>query len=186
VILRSLETLLADHPIHEIEVDDIARVSGLTRSGFYFYFPTRSAALASLAESTFEAMIDVGAAWYERDDLDHLSRVRQGLSETAAYWRQHATLLRALSLEAGSEGESKALWEGMQQQFYERAAARIEADRKAGLVATDVDAASLAVVLVGATVEAMRRDLHSLVTTGQPTSGLVEALVRLWDASLYR
>jgi AcrR family transcriptional regulator len=49
-ILTTLESLLEDHPLADISVDDLAKGAGLSRPTFYFYFPSKDAVLYALIE----------------------------------------------------------------------------------------------------------------------------------------
>ncbi|MGB0190940.1 MAG: TetR family transcriptional regulator, partial [Nocardioides sp.] len=48
-LLESLDTLLLD----EINIADISRRAGLTRSAFYFYFESKHLAVAALMEQVY-------------------------------------------------------------------------------------------------------------------------------------
>lgn len=184
-LLGALEQLLAERPLAEIEIDHIAKRAGIGRSGFYFYFPTKAAAVAALLEQTFEQMINVAADWYERDDLPHHDRVRGGLTATIIFWREHATLMVAITDAAAAGGEAGELWETVQIELRQRAAARIRTDQAAGLIPSDLDADSVALVLVGMTVQAMHTDVRAVATDGTGVPGIDDALIHTWDRTLY-
>src|SRR5579875_2472172 len=50
-ILETAERLLADRPLKDISVDDLARGAGISRPTFYFYFASKDAVALSLFES---------------------------------------------------------------------------------------------------------------------------------------
>lgn len=184
-LLGALGALLAERPLAEIEIDHIAKRAGIGRSGFYFYFPTKAAAVAALLEQTFAQMVGVASDWYERDDLPHHDRVHGGLTATIEFWREHATLLAAITDAAATGGEAHELWDTVQAELRERAAERIRTDQTAGLVDEDVDARSMALVLVGMTVQAMHADVRVVIASGSGLPGIEEALIRAWDRTLY-
>src|SRR5437016_2686295 len=49
-ILATAERLLAERPLHEVSVDDLARGAGISRPTFYFYFPSKEAVLLTLLD----------------------------------------------------------------------------------------------------------------------------------------
>ncbi len=181
-LLGALEELLAERALQEIEIDHIATRAGIGRSGFYFYFATKDAAVAALLEQVAEDLIGVAGDWYERDDLPHTERVRGGLTATVAFWREHATLMAAIS---AATGEAAAMWDDVEAEFRRRAAARVRADQDAGLVARDLDVEPIVLVLVGMTVHAMRADVRSIAAGGGPLPGVEDAVIAVWDRVLY-
>ena len=59
-LLTALEDLLESRPLAQIGVADISRAAGVTRSAFYFYFPSKAAAVAALLADFHEQMLDRG------------------------------------------------------------------------------------------------------------------------------
>ena len=47
---ETLERLLEDRPLADISVDDLAKGVGISRSTFYFYFPSKDAVLLTLLD----------------------------------------------------------------------------------------------------------------------------------------
>lgn len=183
-LMTALEELLEERPIAEIEIDDIAARAGIGRSGFYFYFATKTAALAALLERIFEQLVAVATDWYEREDLDPGERVRRALRATITFWRRHARMMAAVSAASGGN-EAAALWDRVQADLAARVAARIRVDQRRGLVPAAVDPTTTAQVLVGATAAAMRADVAHIVDTGRPRPHVHKTLVRVWESTLY-
>ncbi len=52
-LLESLDTLLRESSLDEINIADISRRAGLTRSAFYFYFESKHLAVAALMEQVY-------------------------------------------------------------------------------------------------------------------------------------
>src|SRR5881296_1292057 len=53
-ILETAERLLAERPLHEVSVDDLARGAGISRPTFYFYFASKEAVLLTLMDRLVE------------------------------------------------------------------------------------------------------------------------------------
>ncbi len=50
-ILDTAARLLAERPLSEIGIDELARGAGISRSSFYFYFASREALLRTLGRA---------------------------------------------------------------------------------------------------------------------------------------
>jgi AcrR family transcriptional regulator len=185
LLLTALEDLLATTPFAEIGISDITAAAGVTRSGFYFYFSSKAAAVAALLEDFREQMEEAGAAWYESSTASPLDRVTTTVHASAALWRSHAHLLVAMLDAASADPEAREIWGSWTAGFVERISARIRADRKAGLVHTTADAGALAVVLMGATLRAMEAEVRQVAAGRRPTRALNDALIDLWFRTLY-
>jgi AcrR family transcriptional regulator len=184
-LLEALSELLEEAPLAEIQVEDIAARAGLTRSGFYFYFPTKAAAVAALMDDVLERMLTVAADWYTRDDDDHTDRVRQGITAVVTFWRAEAGMINAMFDAAASDGDARTIWDSLLSRLKARVADRIERDRALGLAPNGLPAADLAAVLVDMTAYAMDRDVRAITAGAGPLGHSAETLVHVWDTSLY-
>ncbi|WP_019873782.1 TetR/AcrR family transcriptional regulator [Sporichthya polymorpha] len=184
-LLAALEELLAERPLSEIGVADISAAAGVTRSGFYFYFPSKGAAVAALLADFRDAMAAAGAAWYEDNTADPAERVTRTVRASAELWRAHAPLLVAMLDAAAGGPETQEIWGSWTAGFVERIRARIAADRRAGLVHTEADARALATLLMGATLSAMEHEVRAVTAGQKPRRALLDALVDLWFRTLY-
>ena len=184
-LLAALEGLLADRPLAEVGIGDISQAAGVTRSGFYFYFPSKGAAVAALLEDFRDEMRQAGAAWYDDSESDPRERVTRSVHASASLWRAHAPLLVAMLDAASSDAETREIWTSWTADFVERIRARIVADRRAGLVHSAADAAALATVLMGATLSAMEHEVRQVAGGQRPRKALSDALIDLWYRTLY-
>lgn len=185
LLLAALEELLATKPLAAIGVSDITEAAGVTRSGFYFYFSSKAAAVAALLEDFRDQMEQAGAAWYDASHAMPRERVTETVHASAALWRAHAPLLVAMLDGATADPEAREIWASWTTGFVERIAARIRLDRKAGLIGTAADAGSLAVVLMGATLHAMEHDVRRAAAGKRADGKLADALIELWFRTLY-
>lgn len=185
LLLAALEDLLAERPLSALGVADITQAAGVTRSGFYFYFPSKGAAVAALLEDFRRDMERAGAAWYEGDGTRARDRVERTVRASADLWRAHAHLLVAMLDASLADAEAREIWSGWTAGFVERISARIAADRSAGLVRTDADPAALATLLMGATLHAMEHDVRRVTQRQNSSDAVADALVELWYRTLY-
>jgi AcrR family transcriptional regulator len=185
-LLDALEELLETHALAEIGVADITRAAGVTRSGFYFYFPSKAAAVAALLADFYEEMLGAAAEWYEGGSAPPRDRLRTGMEASVAHWRERDALMVAMLDAVGTGTEVREIWHEWIDGFVGRVAGRIEEDRAAGLARDSVDAHALATALVGAVFHAMERDVRA-IRAGEPPSDLVApALTDVWQRAIYR
>jgi len=86
-ILDATRQILQDKPFRDLTVDELMSASGLSRTGFYRYFPDREAVLLDLLEEVFGELADardaelVGADF---DDATSMSRLTELLAANQA------------------------------------------------------------------------------------------------------
>lgn len=184
-LLAALEDLLAERPLASIGIADISRAAGVTRSGFYFYFPSKAAAVAALLADVQEEIEQAGADWYEAGDAPPLDRVESAVARSVPLWREHAHLLTAMLDGVATDAEVREIWDTWTGGFVERIAARITQDVKAGVAHASADPAALATILMGATLSAMEQDVRRIAGGTEPSDAIAGALVELWFRTLY-
>jgi AcrR family transcriptional regulator len=185
-LLNALDKLLMTQPLADIGIAEISREAGVTRSAFYFYFPTKAAAVAALMADFEEEMTDAAADWYDGGAGTPLQRLQAGFDASISHWRERAGLLVAMLDAAGADPEVREVWETWIEGFLDRITRRIEADRDGGLTKEIADARAIATVLLGAALYGMERDVRAIVAGGRPSKTLADALVATWHHTLYR
>ena len=185
-LLGALDRLLASRPLAEIGIADISQEAGVTRSAFYFYFPTKAAAAAALLTDFEDDMMAAASDWYEGAEGTPLERLQKGFRASIDLWRQRATLLVAMLDGLGTDAEVREVWDTWTDGFVERITTRIEEDREAGLTREISDARAFATVLLGAALFSMEREVRAIVAGGPPSDELALALLELWHRTLYR
>jgi AcrR family transcriptional regulator len=184
-LLSALEQLLTERSLAEIGVADISGAAGLTRSAFYFYFPTKGAAVAALLSDFRQEMYEAAAGWYEGGPGTPLERIHAGFTASVELWRARGSLLVALLDAIGTDPEVRQIWESWTQGFIERIADRILEDRRAGLAHGTADPEALATALMGAALYSMERDVRATLAGRSESDALLAALVVLWHRTLY-
>ncbi|MGV9839991.1 TetR/AcrR family transcriptional regulator [Nocardia niigatensis] len=179
-VLNALTELLQSHRLADIEVQDIARQTGISRSNFYFYFPTKGAAVAALIADIRHNLRAVAVDWYSRDDLPDDERIRRGMRATVEYWRAHARLIAAMFEAVREDPEVRQVWQETIDELIAGASERIARDDN---TYPDLQPAALAAVLVDMTARAMERDVTAIVDCGRPLPEIEAALVHVWLSS---
>nr|WP_246416395.1 TetR/AcrR family transcriptional regulator [Nocardioides luti] len=180
-MLESLDHHLHESSLDSINIADISRRAGVTRSAFYFYFENKAAAVAALSEEMYDEVFAAGAALVGQDGTPRW-RVETTINGVFDAWERHEHLFRAM-LEARAANPSvRELWDADRQSFVPPLAAMIDAERAAGHAPPGPDAAALATVLL----ELNDRALERLSLGGAlPRAAHVEALVTIWLRTIY-
>ena len=86
-ILETAERLLAQTPLAEISVADLAAGAGISRSSFYFYFGSKDEVVLSLVDEAAAGLQTVVEAMTESVAQDPRGRLGEGIEATARLWR---------------------------------------------------------------------------------------------------
>lgn len=181
-LLESLDQLLQDEDssLDSINIADISRRAGVTRSAFYFYFENKAAAVAALMEEMYDeafAATDVlvGAG-------DPRERVEATIRGLFAAWDRHQHLYRAMLSARATSPAVRDMWESDRQSFVPHVAGMIEAERAAGRAPGGPGATALATVLLELNDRALER-----LALGGPLGREehVEAVVHIWMSTIY-
>ncbi|MEJ7831721.1 MAG: TetR/AcrR family transcriptional regulator [Nocardioides sp.] len=181
-LLASLDQLLQDGDGHldAINIADISRRAGVTRSAFYFYFANKQAAVAALMEQLY-------------DDAYAVTRLLSGDGSPAANieatigglfdaWARQQHLFRAMLEARATSGAVREMWDADRESFVEPVASVIAAERAAGRAPDGADANALASVLL----ELNDRMLERLALGGPlDRDQLLKAVVAIWLSTIY-
>ncbi|QCQ92827.1 TetR/AcrR family transcriptional regulator [Rhodococcus sp. SGAir0479] len=182
-ILEAVETLLEDHTLDEISINDISRAAGVTRSGFYFYFDNKAKAVAALSRTVYREMQDGARAYLDR--VGSPRQMIEGLiSEVIATWERHPNLYRALRDARDRDPSVRQMWDDDRSSYVDPVAAVIDAERESGRAVAGPDSRALAVVLL----DMNDRAVESLSRGGPGAlapDAAREALVAVWLNTIY-
>jgi AcrR family transcriptional regulator len=186
-ILDALRRLLAERTFDTLRVADIIASAGVSRASFYFYFPSKQAALAELVRRAVGAGHQAAQPWVQAQ-AGPSEALRAGISAGATLWLDNAAVLRAIVESWASDPQLRELWLAQMATFTEAAIARIEADRQtdpafaARLDGVDVPALAASLTWTG-------ERLYYLAACGVPPfddrAALVDTLTHLWVSALY-
>ncbi|WP_280406709.1 TetR/AcrR family transcriptional regulator [Nocardia carnea] len=131
-ILVALDELLRDNGgrLEAVNIAEISRRAGLTRSAFYFYFENKASAVGAALEEIYEEVFAVNDILLGAGEpAGRIERTIRGLVD---FWDRHRHLYRAV-LEARSASPAvRDIWETERQAFIPAIAAMIEDERAAG------------------------------------------------------
>jgi AcrR family transcriptional regulator len=183
-ILESAEQLLAEHPFHEISVDDLARGAGISRPTFYFYFPSKEAVLLTLMDRMVEE-----ARGRMGDALDRFSEdpprwLRAGITAIYETFSAHRDVTVAGADALVTSAEARELWAQIMEGFVQQTTDLIEAERARGAAPGGVPARDLAIALN----RMNERVLLSTFAGQAPAVGeanVLDVLVAAWLGAIY-
>jgi len=183
-ILRTAETLLERRPLAEISVDDLAQGAGLSRSAFYFYFPSKAAVVLMLVDRMVEQASGARDTALAQLDSDPAAACRAGIEGFYATFGAHRPVVRAVSELSATNDEARALWSQVMQGWVEQVTELIEAERARGVAPNAVSASDLATALV----QLNERVLQAIFIEESPAvseRAAIDTLTHVWVNSIY-
>lgn len=180
LILDVVVELLETRSYDEISIAEISRRAEVTRPAFYFHFPSKGAVLGAALDELRDEFIAVATAWYDHVGGDPLAGIPEALEATIALWRTHAHLLDAVGRAAVVDAEAADLVASWVAELTARATDRLRSDLGPRLRGGGPSVESVAEFLVGATFDAMRRDVRGIVETGSGCPEVAETLTFVW------
>ena len=180
-LLQSLDQHLQESSFESINIADISRQAGVTRSAFYFYFENKATAVAALMEALYDEIFAVSRELtsLEGTPASRIGTMVSGLFEAT---RRHEHLFAAM-LEARATSQAvREMWDADLLSFVEPLAEMIRAERKAGRAPDGPDPVALATMLL----ELNDRALERLVRGGSlDPDREAEAVTTIWLRTIY-
>jgi AcrR family transcriptional regulator len=183
-ILDAVEQLLRKRSIAELSVEDIALSAGISRSGFYFYFESKYAALSETLTDVFEEIIEAADAFFTGSDEPPATYVPRALDKVAEVWERHEALLVGMFEASSTDPGARALWDTWLDRFIAAIAERIELERAEGRAPQTVPSRSLARTLVLMN-ERVFYDNRKHGLSPEETAESLRAQVYVWLAAVW-
>jgi TetR/AcrR family transcriptional regulator, ethionamide resistance regulator len=184
-ILETAERLLAERPLKDISIDDLARGAGISRPTFYFYFASKQAVALSLLDLLIaEERAAVDAVRSKVTD-NAPQRLHAAITQVARVFCAHRALMPMVNQLLAESPEARALWaEDMTIYSYvEDTVAGIEDERAKGIAIDGPPARDLATALnlmsEGLLLAVARQELA--VTEHE----VVQLLLTIWSRAIY-
>ena len=184
-IVDAVEHLLQSRTIGDLSVEDIAAEAGISRSGFYFYFESKYAALADALSDVADAMEGAADDFFGDTGRAPRDYVYDALSGVAQMWRQHADLLVAVVDAAHSDSGARTLWDDWRARFIDGISRAIEDERQAGRAHTNgATTEDLARVLLAMNLGTLY-DLARSRASDEDAERAVSALAWVWLSAVW-
>lgn len=115
-ILDSLDEWLRESSLEAINVAEIAKQAGVSRSAFYFYFENKGAAVAALMERIIDEIEAVNTALVtgEASPRDRVVTMLDGLLDTCDRYRH---VFGAMLEARGSSAAVREIWDSARESF---------------------------------------------------------------------
>jgi AcrR family transcriptional regulator len=182
-LLVATERLLHERPLAEVSVGDIASAAGVTRSGFYFYYPNKAAVVTELLGDVFAEMVE-GAGDFIRGAGDPAESVRAAMASTWTLWHGHQGVILAMLDARGTDPAVRELWDAWLDRFVEPLTEGIRRQRDSGHALPGPDAADLVRVLLSANERTFER-LSRADGTPDEVRRVIDALSAVWSGAIY-
>jgi AcrR family transcriptional regulator len=180
-LLAALEAYLERSSLDDINIADISRRAGVTRSAFYFYFENKAAAVAALYEEMYDE--GLGAAELLGGEGSVHDRISSAIRAIFVGWGQRKHLYRAI-LDARAQSPAvRDQWDAFQQSYVELVAGLIRDERDSGVAPDGPDAHALATALLDLNDRTLERLVRA--PAGFDWDTHLESVVHVWLASIY-
>ncbi|MDY6995106.1 MAG: TetR/AcrR family transcriptional regulator [Actinomycetota bacterium] len=180
-ILDSLDHHLRETGFDGINIADVARRAGVTRSAFYFYFENKAAAVAALLEPMYDDGFIASDILTTSTAPPH-QRIRTMLEALLDTVEQHRYLLTAMLDARATSSAIRQVWDEARDSFVPSLAAMIAAERDAGRAPDGPPTEVLAAVLL----EFNDRLLERYTVGGRLTRDeLLDGAEAIWVRTIY-
>jgi len=183
-ILSTAERLLAQRPLAEISVDDLAQGAGISRSAFYFYFPSKDAVVLTLVDRVVEQADAARDRALERHASDPGLAWRDGIESFYEVFGAHRPVIRAVTDLSATNTEARELWSQVMDGWVGQVTEMIEAERERGAAPREIPARDLATALV----QMNERVLQAIFIEETPAvleRRVIDTLTHVWRSAIY-
>jgi TetR/AcrR family transcriptional regulator, ethionamide resistance regulator len=183
-ILETAERLLAERPLVEISVDDLAKGAGISRPTFYFYFPSKDAVLFTLLERVIGEANTALEALIAAPPKDRRKFWRAGIGVFYSTFRTHRALVAPSAAARYTNPAIRDLWSAFMQRSIDHTTGVIEALRERGEIPVNMPTHELSTSL-----NLLNEAVMSASFAGQhpalPEERVLDNLVHIWMTAIY-
>jgi AcrR family transcriptional regulator len=180
-LLTAFDELLKEQSLEEVNVAEISRRAGVTRSAFYFYFESKAVAVLALMQGLYDAAADANDLLVKAEGEPE-DRIRRAITMLFDSVDRTAHTYRALLEARAASATVRQMWDAGRADFAGVIAGMIGTERAAGRAAPGPDAGALATVLLDLNDHALER--HSLGGS-PPREQHIDALTHIWLRTIY-
>jgi len=120
LILQAAAQVFSDKGYHNASMRDIAKVTGTSLAGMYYYFPSKEDMLFSIQSYCFQAVID-GLARRLREQSEPAERLRAFIHNHLSFFTHNVREMRVLSHESESlTGEYRTRIQELKREYFAR------------------------------------------------------------------
>lgn len=183
-ILATAEKLLADRPLADISVDDLAKGAGISRPTFYFYFPSKEAVLLTLLDRVVNQADSALQALADRVETGRDDMWRTGINVFVETFGSHRAVIRGGQGVRAINSEVRQLWSTFMQKWISHTASIIQAERERGAAPETLPAVELATALNLMNERALSASFLA-EEPSVPEASVLDTLVHVWVSAIY-
>ena len=180
-LLAALDHQLRDSTLDEINIADISRRAGVTRSAFYFYFENKAVAVLALMQGLYDAAAEANEILV-RAEGEADPRIRRAVTLLFDSVDESPHTYRALLEARASSTAVRQMWDAGRADFADVIGGMIRTERAAGRAVDGPEATAVASVLLDINDHALER--HSL-GSGPPRAEHINAITFIWLSTIY-
>jgi AcrR family transcriptional regulator len=184
-ILATAERLLAERPLADFSVDDLAKGAGISRPTFYFYFPSKNAVLLSLLDQVNTRAHAALTALSGKVPGDPTTVWRARIETFFEVSGSHRAVAVAGAAAKAANPEVRQVWSTLMYRWISSTTAAIKAERQRGAAPEIVPAEDLSVALNMLSERVMAATFTS-EEQAIPEDRVVDTLAHIWLASIYQ
>ena len=180
-LLQSLDDHLRESSLDSINIADISRRAGVTRSAFYFYFENKAAAVAALMEELYDEVFAVSKLLTSTAGTPS-ARIETMIVGLFEAMERHKRLFAAM-LEARDTSQAvRDMWDADRLSFVAPLSEMIEAERAADRAPAGPDPVALATVLLELNDRALERVVRGSALSLEEQ---ITAVTAIWLRTIY-
>ena len=180
-LLEALDQQHREQTLEEVNVAEISRKAGVTRSAFYFYFESKATAVLALMAELYDDASDATDLLVKAEG-EPRARIRHVITTLFDSVDRTPHTYRALLEARATSAAVRELWEAGRAEFAEMTAEMIERERALGHAQPGADAHVLAAVLLDLNDHAVER--HAM-GVGPEREAHIDAITHIWIQSIY-
>lgn len=180
-LLEAFDALLREQSLEEVNVAEISRRAGVTRSAFYFYFESKAHAVMALMAELYDDASEATDLLVKAEG-EPAPRIREVIARLFDSVDHTPHTYRALLEARATNLQVREIWDAGRADFAGMVAEMIERERAAGRATDGPDAPALATVLLDLNDHAVER--HA-VGGGPAREEHIDALTHIWLTSIY-
>lgn len=169
--------------LEDINVADLSRRAGVTRSAFYFYFDNKAAAVAALMDEMYDEAWSAADLLGPADDASMRDRTAAAIRRVFEGWGLRPHVYRAMLEARATSPAARERWDAHIASFVEVVAAVIDAERVARQEPDGPPALAIATALLDVNDRTLERLVRAPASFDWESH--VDAVVHLWLSTIY-
>lgn len=183
-LLTTAERLLAEKPLDDISIEDLASGAGISRPSFYFYFSSKDEVLLALLDQVITEVEGLVSALPRDFGTDPAAAWRRSIGVFVDVFTTHRAVSAAAVAAMSRNREVHDLWATSMKTWISYSADVIRGERARGAAPEGVDAFDLATALNLMNERVLTAGFSREISSIGP-SNVLDVLSDIWLRSIY-